>query len=284
MMPFDAEQHRAASHDQWEHSAEGWAAQRAAVQRAAMGVSTWMIDAIAPQPGQTVLELAAGPGDTGLMAAELVAPGGRLICSDFAEAMLDVARMRAAELGIENVDFRVLNAESLDLETGSVDAVLCRWGYMLMADPAAALRESRRVLRPGGRLALAAWDAPEHNPWISAAGNEVTRRGHAPARDPDAPGMFSFAPSGRITDLLEEAGFVDALVEAVDFTNTYDDADRWWSTLLDCGRPFAQLIEKIGPEEASSVRDAAAAQLAEYTQPDGRLVLPARTLVATASA
>src|SRR2546423_11865620 len=135
MMPFDADRYRTASHDQWENSAAGWAAQRDTVQRAAMPVSAWMIEAIAPQPGETVLELAAGPGDTGLMAAELVAPGGRLIASDFAEALLDVARARAAELGIDNVDFRVLNAESLELETGSIDAILCRWGYMLMADP-----------------------------------------------------------------------------------------------------------------------------------------------------
>jgi SAM-dependent methyltransferase len=283
-MSFDADRYRAASHDQWEHSAAGWAAQREAIQRGAMPVSTWMIDAIAPQPGETVLELAAGPGDTGLMAAELVAPGGRLISSDFAAPMLDVARARAAELGIDNVDFRVLNAESLDLDTGAVDAVLCRWGYMLMADPGAALRESRRVLRPGGRLALAAWDAPELNPWISAAADELVRRGHAPPRDPDAPGMFSFAPPGRTEELLGDAGFMDIRVEPLEFTNSYDDADHWWSALLDCGRPFAQLVEKLDAEEAAALRDGAAAQVAPYAQPDGALALPARVLVAAASA
>ena len=283
-MPFDAEKYRAASHDQWENSADGWAAQREALQRAAMPVSTWMVEAIAPQPGQTVLELAAGPGDTGLMAAELVAPGGRLICSDFAESMLDVARARAAELGIDNVDFSVLNAESLDLETGSVDAILCRWGYMLMADPGAALRESRRVLRPGGRMSLAAWDAPGQNPWVSIAGDQLVERGHAPPRDPDAPNMFAFAPPGRIEELLGEAGFMDIRFEPLEFTIEYDSVDRWWATLLDCGRPFAQAVAKLPAEEAGALRDAAAAKLAPFAQPDGRLVVPARTLVAAASA
>jgi ubiquinone/menaquinone biosynthesis C-methylase UbiE len=283
-MPFDADNYRAASHDQWEHSAEGWAAHRDALQRAAMPVSTWMIEAIEPQPGQTVLELAAGPGDTGLMAAELVAPGGKLISSDFAESMLNVARARAAELGIDNVDFRVLNAESLDLETASTDAILCRWGYMLMADPGAALRESRRVLRPGGRLALAAWDSPEHNPWVSAAGEEMSRRGHAPPRDPDAPSMFAFAKPGRIEELLEQAGFMDVTVEPLEFRLAYGSVDDWWTTLLACGRPFAQLVEKLPAEEAAAVRDAVAAQLASFAEPDGGLVVPGRTLVASASA
>jgi ubiquinone/menaquinone biosynthesis C-methylase UbiE len=283
-MPFDADRYRTVSHDQWEHSAEGWAAQREAVQRAAMPVSAWMIDAIAPQPGETVLELAAGPGDTGLMAAELVAPGGRLISSDFAEAMLDVARARAAELGIENVDFRVLNAESLELEAGSVDAILCRWGYMLMADPGAALRESRRVLRPGGRVALAAWDAPELNPWISAAADQMAERGHAPPRDPDAPSMFAFAAPGRTEELLQDAGFMDIRVEPLEFTNRYDSVDHWWGALLALGRPFAQMVEKLSADEVAAIRAAAAAQLAPYARPDGGLALPARVLVAAASA
>jgi ubiquinone/menaquinone biosynthesis C-methylase UbiE len=92
-----------------------------------------------------VLELAAGAGDTGFAAAS---DAGRLLCTDFSPAMLDVARRRAGELGITNVEFRVLDAEHLDLDTASVDGVLCRLGYMLVADPAAALAETRRVLRP----------------------------------------------------------------------------------------------------------------------------------------
>ncbi len=79
--------------------------------------------------------------------------------------MLEGARARALELGLSNIEFKVLNAEWIDLPLASVDAVLCRWGYMLMADPAAALAETRRVLRPGGRVALAVWDALEANPW-----------------------------------------------------------------------------------------------------------------------
>src|SRR3954451_4004315 len=111
------------------------------MQAAAEPVSQWMVDAIDPQPGHRVLELAAGSGDTGFLVAELIAPGGTLICSDASEGMLGGARARAEELGAHHVEFRALNAESIALPTASLDAVLCRWGYMLLADPAAALGE-----------------------------------------------------------------------------------------------------------------------------------------------
>ena len=164
-MSFDPNAHRDASLRSWEEAASGWTRQQAAMREFGAPVSHWMIDAIMPQPGERVLELAAGLGETGMLAAELVAPMGGVIVSDQAEAMLAGARARALALGLSNVEFQVLNAEWIDLPVASIDAVLCRWGYMLMADPPAALTDTRRVLRPGGRVALAVWDAIEHNPW-----------------------------------------------------------------------------------------------------------------------
>ncbi len=131
-----------------------------------------------------MLELAAGLGETGLTAAQLVAPTGGVILSDHAEGMLDGARARAAELELTNVEFQVWNAEWIDLPVASVDAVLCRWGYMLMADPGAALSETRRVLRPGGCVALAVWDAVSANPWALVPRLELIERGLAPAPAP----------------------------------------------------------------------------------------------------
>jgi SAM-dependent methyltransferase len=156
----DPDQFRADSREGWERAAEGWGKVADRVHDWAVGVSATMVDALAPQPGDRVLELAAGPGDTGFMAAELIAPGGTLICSDGAEAMLEVARARAAAQHISNVEFRQLELEWIDMETASVDGVLCRWGIMLIADPESAAREIRRVLRPGGRAALGVGDDP----------------------------------------------------------------------------------------------------------------------------
>src|SRR3954468_21959772 len=127
---MDAEAYRAESRERWEAAAAGWAREREAFQGDAMPVSQWMLDAAPLQPGHTVLELAAGPGDTGLMAAELVAPGGKAIITDGAEAMVELARARAEEVGAKNVEVRPMEAEWIDLGAASVDAVLSRWGYM----------------------------------------------------------------------------------------------------------------------------------------------------------
>lgn len=284
MSPIDIEGYRRASLDQWERSAAGWGARGAQMSRWTAPISHWMIDALAPQPGQTLLELAAGPGETGLLAAELVAPAGKVILSDFAEPMIDVARERARELGAENVEFRTLNAESLDLDAASIDGILCRWGYMLVADPAAALAESRRVLRPGGRVALAAWGDPEANPWASLLGSEVRRRTGAPDPEPDAPGMFSFAPGGRVEGLLLDAGFTYVRTERLELHFDYADFDEWWNVSLDLGRPLADLIASRDAQETEDVRAALRAQLDGYVQSDGRLVVPMQPLVAAASA
>jgi ubiquinone/menaquinone biosynthesis C-methylase UbiE len=142
-MSFDPAAFRAASLENWEAAASGWRRRRDLLDAYAAPVAHWMLEAVS-QPGERVLELAAGMGETGLLAAELVAPAGSVIISDQAEAMLEGARARAAELGIENVRFQVLNAEWIDLPLASVDVVLCRWGFMLMVDPGAALAGARR--------------------------------------------------------------------------------------------------------------------------------------------
>jgi SAM-dependent methyltransferase len=286
---MDADAHRSDSREAWSQAARGWRARREHIRRMSLPASRWMVEAIAPQPGHVVLELAAGVGDTGFMAAELVEPGGRLISSDFAEPMLDAARERGRELGIENVEFRVLDAESIDLPVAAVDGVLCRWGFMLMADPGAALREARRVLRPGGRLALAAWDEADRNPWVSTIGRELVRRGLAepagtdPGGEPE-PGMFAFAPAGRIERLLDEAGFSGAVVEAVDLPARYASFEEWWETTLDLSAQRARAIAQLDAAGQADLRERMRAETIRYTAADGALEFPARTLVAAAEA
>ena len=141
---------RRAVYETAEAVAPGWERWRARIEEVTAPVREWMLDELEPRPGDTVLELAAGAGDTGFEAAALAGEHGRLISTDFSPAMVDVARRRGAELGLGNVDYRVMDAERIELDADSVDGVICRFAYMLMPDPAAALAETRRVLRPGG--------------------------------------------------------------------------------------------------------------------------------------
>jgi SAM-dependent methyltransferase len=281
---MDAEAYRADSRDRWEAAAPGWRRHREAMQRDAMEVSRWMLEAAGLQPGHTVLELAAGPGDTGLMAAELVAPGGRAIITDGAEAMVEAARARAQEVGATNVEIRTMEAEWIDLPAASVDAVLARWGYMLLADPEAALRETRRVLRPGGRVALSAWDAAEHNPWLARLGRVMIERRLMQPEPPGTPGPLAFAVPGRIEELLDAAGFDDVEVQAIDLEFHAGSLDEWWDQAVGTSGRFSRLVAQLSPAEHYELRDAVDAAYAEFVQADGSLAVPGRALVAAASA
>src|SRR3954447_337773 len=280
---MDPETFRLQSRESWESAAPGWAARADAFEHDTLPVSRSLVDHLSPQPGHTVLELAAGTGDTGFLAAELVKPGGKLISTDGAEAMVEVARRRAVELGIDNVEHKAMEAEWIDLPAASVDGVLCRWGYMLLADPEAALRETRRVLKSGGRLALAAWDAPEHNPWSALIGAELAARGLVERGGPDDPGMFAFAPPGRAQGLLDAAGFEDVVVDAVDFEFTAPSFDEWWETQFDLSMMIVRALAPLGPDQVDEVHEAVAARYAPYADETGALRMPARALVAAAS-
>jgi SAM-dependent methyltransferase len=283
-MGEDPSAYRSASLARWARAASGWGAHRGILQAAGRPVSAWLVDAIAPQPGHRVLELAAGPGDTGFLAAELILPGGTLISSDAVEEMVDVARGRAAELGVSNVEFRRIDAEWIDLPTAQLDGVLARWGYMVLADPETALRETRRVLRPGGRVALAAWAEPAHNPWATVPSQELQAIGGLPAPDLDAPGRFAFRDPERIRRLLEETGFTDIAVEQLDVVFRYDDLDAWWDVELDISASHADQVRALSPAQRDDLRDAIDERFAPYVASDGTVALPGRTHVAAASA
>jgi SAM-dependent methyltransferase len=299
-----AEEHRRRSAEHWEEAASGWVRRQESIREFGAPVSHWMVEAIELQHGQRVLELAAGLGETGLLAAELVAPTGGVILSDHAEAMLAGARARAAKLDLTNVEFQVWNAEWIDLPVASIDAVLCRWGYMLMADPLAALVETRRVLRPGGRVALAVWDALAANPWALAPRMELLERGLAPAPTPPphpgeggaepangagtlteyTPGPFGLGDRERLHELLGEAGFTEIVVEAIDVVQRHPTFASFWETMLDISRELHDLVLAQPAAEIEAIEASLAGRLAPYTAPDGTLEVPGRSLVAVAFA
>ncbi|CAN5124152.1 hypothetical protein BH09ACT13_BH09ACT13_08910 [soil metagenome] len=278
---MELDDYRRTSFESWEAMAPGWERQRAQLEKISAPVREWLIEKLAPKSGDTVLELAAGPGDTGFAAAALVGPSGRLISTDLSPGMVEVARRRAAELGLENVEHRVMDAERLELADDAVDGVLCRWGYMLMADPAAALAETRRVLRPGGRLVLAVWGAAERNPWVSIAGRMLVERGLVPPPEPDATGMFSMAGE-RTRALLEDAGFTVGRLEEVPVRFVYRDVDDYVLRAQDTGGMFARVWREASAEEHATMR----AELADSFAPfavEGGFELPGVALAAVAS-
>jgi SAM-dependent methyltransferase len=280
----DPEEYRAGSREVWENAAQGWERRRERFQSQTEPVSRWLIEHLELEDGATVLELAAGPGDTGFMAAKEIGPLGTLISSDGSPEMVEVAKRRGEELGLGNAEYRVIEAEWIDLAAASVDAVVCRWGYMLLADPEAALRDTRRVLRPGGRITLAAWDEPATNPALSSMGRLFVEMGLSDPPDPDGPGPFSFAAPGHLQELLEAAGFTDVDVSAVDFTFAFDSPDDYFEVQSDLSPTARTGLGKLSPGDHTRFRDALDERIAPFVKDDGSVEFPARTLVAAAAA
>jgi SAM-dependent methyltransferase len=267
----------------WDAAAAGWGKRADMIQGTAMPVSVWMIEAAELHAGARVLELAAGPGDTGFLAAELIRPGGTLISSDGSEKMLDVARARAAARGVDNVEFKRLMLEWIDLPTASADVILCRWGLMLVDDPATAAQECRRVLAPGGRLVIAVWAGPERNPWATIPTEALVANEFAPPPDRSGPGMFALADDAKLDGLLASAGFVERRIEPVAVKREYDSVDAWLAETLDLSGPFAGVWRELTEPQ----REVLAAEVRERAQPfteaDGSVSLPGTALAAAAS-
>jgi SAM-dependent methyltransferase len=268
----------------WSRAASGWGEMADVVRAMGMPVSEWLIDHLELQPGQQLLELAAGPGDTGFLAAELIRPGGTLISSDAAEEMLEVARRRAEQLGVDNVEFKQLQLEWIDLPTGSVDAAVCRWGYMLAVDPETALRETRRVLRPGGRLAFAVWAEADLNPWATVPGRTAVELGHAPPPDPDGTGPFSLASREKLTGLLDATGFDDVEIEPVEIDRTYPDIGPFFQETFTLSPMLGALVKQLSDAERNGLIDAMTSAAAPFTAADGSVRFPGVSLAVAARA
>jgi SAM-dependent methyltransferase len=276
------EEYRRTSHAIWEEMAPGWERWRAQLADALTPVRTWLIRELDPRPGETVLELGAGTGETGFEAAGLLGDEGRLVTSDFSPEMVEVARRRGTELGLRNVDYRVIDAERIELDSDSVDGVLCQSSYMLVADPAAALAETRRVLRPGRRLTLSVWGAPERNPWAALGAMVLIERGHLSPPEPGAPGVFSMASTERTLALLDGAGFESVRTAEVEVRFTFHNLDDYEQWVIDVAGPFAMLVRGLPRDE----REVLKARLAEAFIPfasGGGYELPGVALCAVAS-
>jgi SAM-dependent methyltransferase len=233
-----------------------------------------------------VLELAAGIGETGFLAASRLGPEGLLITTDAAPQMLAAARRRATDLKIANVEFRLADAAAIPLPDGSVDGVLCRFGVMLLPDPVRALAEMARVLRTGGRAAIAVWASPDHNDWMTAAGRSALELGLIEPPDPLAPGPFRLADADELRQVVTAAGLRVAQLEEVPVRWRTASLEEWWDAVRDTSPTFATLLGAMTAEQADDVRRGAEERLTRYVAPDGSLEVPglARALLAVREA
>jgi ubiquinone/menaquinone biosynthesis C-methylase UbiE len=244
---------RVQSYEVWQRMAEGWDRDRRWMAETTHELTEWLVNTLDPQPGQTILELAAGLGETGRMAAARLGPEGRLISTDFAPNMVEAAKAESERLGLDNVEHRQLDAEDMDLPDDSVDGVICRWGYMLLADPAGSFRETRRVLGDGGAVAFSVFAEPEKNPWAGVPGRLLTEiTGSGP--DPTAPGILAMGDASRTQSLVEAGGLEVRRMEELPFTWRFEHFDGYWRFLHDLAGAVSVRIAALTDDQRATFR------------------------------
>ena len=175
-----------------------------------------------------------------------------------------------------------MDAEKIDLPDEAVDVVLCRMGYMLMADPGAAVRESARVLRPGGRLALAVWSEARSNPWAALPIRAIMQHFDAPPPPPDAPGLWALGDQDRLRGLLADAGLSAVRTDVLDDRIEYPSVEAWLELTGRLAGPVRALIASVDADGRAAITESLAAEAKPYRQGDGTLVVPDEMLVAGA--
>ena len=230
--------------------------------------------------GMKVLDLASGTGEPALSLAHAVGPRGRLTATDLVPQMLEAARQNAAAQGLDNIEFRLADAESLPFGDGEFDRVTCRFGIMFFPDVPKTLAEIRRVLKPGGRVCFAVFGSLEENPLFAVSLGPFLKRVKMPPPPPDAPHIFRFADETKLANALSSAGFRDVATNKQRVIFSWPGpAEECWEATRELAAPFKKLIEAIPPEQTVEVIREVLEGLRRF-QNGGNIDLPATVTIA----
>jgi ubiquinone/menaquinone biosynthesis C-methylase UbiE len=234
----------------------------------------------APQPGERVLDVATGPGEPALTIAPLIAPTGRVVGIDLAEAMVKAATENARTSRRANAEFKVMDAEQLDVPDASFDLVVCRFGLQIVTDPVKAVAETFRVLKPKGRIAATVWTDAEHNPFLHAIVGPMLE--HA---EPDETGYlptpYEMGGPGELASVFKQAGFHAAREERVTMNATFRNRAEYLRAILQ-GSPIGHSLREEDEHVQRDVLAKLELNLAKWMGADGALTMPSEAVVVTA--
>jgi ubiquinone/menaquinone biosynthesis C-methylase UbiE len=261
----------------WDQLAAAWDARGDWHAQVTTDLTRVMVDELAPATGQRVVELACGPTADGALEVARRCPGCQVMATDLSPAMLSAARRR----GGDALQYGIIDVTNPELADDEVDGLLARWVYMLLPDPAAALAQARRALKPGGRLVMAVFDEPGANQFFMLPAAVMIERGHLQPPTPGEPSMFALADPTRTSELLRGAGFDRISHRAVDLRYSFDDRDDLWSCVAEFTGPVSLALATLDEDESSEIRASIEARASTYAVGEG-YELPGRALVFTA--
>jgi SAM-dependent methyltransferase len=264
----DAGEIREQQRQTWDRFAGGWAKWDALISPMMAPVGDEMIRSLSLRDDGEHLDIAAGTGEPGLSIAALM-PRGRVVLTDLSTAMLAEARANADRKGLRNVEFRECGVDDLEFADASFDSVACRFGLMFFPDIPAAIAEMARVLRPGGRMALAVWAEPPGNAWATVPMAAIGAEVEMPAPTPDAPGLFRCAEPEMISAILRDAGLRDVVETDVVATLDVASAEEYWALVCEVTAPVVATLANLDADTRARIDAAVLDRVRSYEDSDG---------------
>lgn len=236
-----------------------------------------IIRLINPKGEDLVLDIAAGTGEPGLTIATML-NGGKVIITDLADNMLEIARENAIKRGIKNVETRACDVCELPFADNTFDAISCRFGFMFFPDMLLAAKEMIRVLKPGGKIATSVWNVPEKNFWVTAIMGIINKNMGLPALMPGSPGMFRCANDGIISDLFLQAGLKNITQNEIAGKMNFETTDVYWNMMTEVVSLAVAALSKADDEMKNKIRKEVYQELSQK-YPDGNILMDSSALV-----
>ncbi len=278
--PFNPSQYKARQRQEWDSAATGWEKWWEHIEKAAQKISDRMVDLADIRAGYHILDIATGIGEPAVTAARRVGSQGRVVGTDLSSQMLAIAERRASALGLQNVEWRQIDAEDLDFPNNAFDAALCRWGLMFLPNLPGALDRVRRLLKPNARFVATVWSAPPKVPILSLAMMVAQRMLQLPPPPPTVPGPFSLAAPGAVEEAFTSAGFRGVQAEPVEMIMDLPSEETYVSMLKDVAAPLRAMLGQQPAQRQEEVWQEIAQAAQQYARPDGTLKMANEAVIA----
>lgn len=236
-----------------------------------------IIKKIKPSGNDKILDIAAGTGEPGLTIASML-DRGKVVLTDVAQDMLEIAKENAQRRGIGNIETRVCDVSELPFDDNSFDAISCRFGFMFFPDMQIAANEMARVLKPGGRLATSVWNVPEKNFWVTAMMGTIRKNMDLPQPSPGAPGMFRCSPPGLMRGIFEKARFKNVSEQEVATKLNAGTIETYWNMMTEVGAPIVAALSQADDEIRRRIKTQIFELLSER-YPDGNVAIEASAIL-----
>lgn len=261
----------------WNNFSPGWKKWNLELHNHMQPATDGIITLLKPYGSQIILDIAAGTGEPGFSIAPMLS-SGKVIITDLANDMLDIARENAEKKGIKNVEFLACDVCELPFADNTFDGVSCRMGFMFFPDMLLAAKEILRVLKTGGKIAVAVWSSPHKNSWVTIVGDTINRNLQLPALPPGNPGIFRCGQSGLMSNILTRAGFKNISENEIACNLECGSAEVYWEMMTEIAAPVVSALSKADDVMKEKIKKEVY-DLLHQKFPDGDVILDGSALV-----